>query len=152
MSKSPPPADYDDNPEWTEEMFARARPADEVLPAEVAASLVKNKGGRPAGSNKEQVALRLDRDVLAHFRADGPGWQTRINAALRKNLSQKYLVREDGGQFVVVDKRMWDADNPEAMRSLAGVATFVAGPFATREEAEKAVPSTDRPDQASPGG
>lgn len=40
-------------------------------------------GGRPIGSNKEQVALRIDKDVLARFRATGPGWQTRINAILR---------------------------------------------------------------------
>ncbi|KZM51264.1 BrnA antitoxin family protein [Labrenzia sp. OB1] len=33
---------------------------------------------------KETVSLRLDRDVLAHFQEDGPGWQDRINAALRK--------------------------------------------------------------------
>jgi len=32
---------------------------------------------------KEQVAIRLSPDVLAAFRADGPGWQTRIDAALR---------------------------------------------------------------------
>jgi uncharacterized protein (DUF4415 family) len=29
------------------------------------------------------VTLRIDRDVLDHFQADGPGWQERINAALR---------------------------------------------------------------------
>jgi len=33
---------------------------------------------------KEQVSLRLDRDVLDFFQEDGPGWQDRINAALRK--------------------------------------------------------------------
>ncbi len=33
---------------------------------------------------KEMVSLRLDRDVLDVFQADGPGWQDRINAALRK--------------------------------------------------------------------
>jgi uncharacterized protein (DUF4415 family) len=33
---------------------------------------------------KEMVSLRLDRDVLDHFQADGPGWQDRINDALRK--------------------------------------------------------------------
>ena len=33
---------------------------------------------------KELVSLRIDRDVLDHFQADGPGWQERINAALRK--------------------------------------------------------------------
>lgn len=33
---------------------------------------------------KEQVTLRIDQDVLEHFRAEGPGWQDRINEALRK--------------------------------------------------------------------
>jgi uncharacterized protein (DUF4415 family) len=33
---------------------------------------------------KETVSLRIDRDVLDFFQGDGPGWQERINAALRK--------------------------------------------------------------------
>jgi uncharacterized protein (DUF4415 family) len=33
---------------------------------------------------KETVTLRLDRDVLDYFQEEGPGWQERINAALRK--------------------------------------------------------------------
>jgi uncharacterized protein (DUF4415 family) len=33
---------------------------------------------------KELVSLRVDRDVLDFFQQDGPGWQERINAALRK--------------------------------------------------------------------
>jgi len=33
---------------------------------------------------KEAVSLRLDKDVLEKFQEDGPGWQDRINAALRK--------------------------------------------------------------------
>jgi uncharacterized protein (DUF4415 family) len=33
---------------------------------------------------KEQVSLRIDQDVLEHFQATGPGWQDRINDALRK--------------------------------------------------------------------
>jgi uncharacterized protein (DUF4415 family) len=33
---------------------------------------------------KEQVTLRIDRDVLDFFQGDGPGWQERINTALRK--------------------------------------------------------------------
>ncbi len=35
-------------------------------------------------TGKETVTLRIDRDVLAHFQDDGPGWQDRLNAALRK--------------------------------------------------------------------
>lgn len=41
--------------------------------------------GRPALANpKEAVKLRIDADVLDHFRAMGQGWQTRMNEALRK--------------------------------------------------------------------
>jgi uncharacterized protein (DUF4415 family) len=43
---------------------------------------VKPNGGVPAA--KETVSIRLDSDVLAHFQEDGPGWQERINAALRR--------------------------------------------------------------------
>ena len=42
------------------------------------------KRGRPAGSGtKEQVAIRFGRDVVSAFRNSGPGWQTRMNDALR---------------------------------------------------------------------
>lgn len=40
--------------------------------------------GRPVGSEKESTTIRFDRDILAAFRAAGPGWQTRMNAALRE--------------------------------------------------------------------
>ncbi|MBV8698023.1 BrnA antitoxin family protein [Bradyrhizobium sp.] len=33
---------------------------------------------------KEQVTLRIDQDVLEFFQQDGPGWQDRINEALRR--------------------------------------------------------------------
>ena len=35
-------------------------------------------------SGKEMVTIRLDRAVLEHFQEDGPGWQERINDALRR--------------------------------------------------------------------
>ena len=41
------------------------------------------KRGRPAGSNKESTTIRFDTDVLNAFRSAGPGWQSRMNAALR---------------------------------------------------------------------
>jgi uncharacterized protein (DUF4415 family) len=46
------------------------------------AELPKAKPSIPLA--KEQVTLRIDSDVLDHFQKDGPGWQDRINAALRK--------------------------------------------------------------------
>ena len=39
-------------------------------------------GAIPAA--REMVSIRIDQDVLAHFQEDGPGWQDRLNAALRK--------------------------------------------------------------------
>ncbi|MGQ0565211.1 MAG: BrnA antitoxin family protein [Gemmobacter sp.] len=45
----------------------------------------KAQRGRPkATAPKVQTTLRLDPDVLARFKADGPGWQGRMNAALRR--------------------------------------------------------------------
>lgn len=44
------------------------------------------KRGRPAKAaedRKEQIALRVDRDVLEWYRTLGPGWQTRMNAVLK---------------------------------------------------------------------
>jgi uncharacterized protein (DUF4415 family) len=78
---------HDENPEWTQRDFAKAKPATEVLPAEVIAQF-KNKGGRPRTENpKQAVKLRIDADVLAKFRESGPGWQTRINGILRAAVS-----------------------------------------------------------------
>jgi len=42
------------------------------------------KGPPSVPGAKETVTLRIDQDVLAHFQNDGPGWQDRVNAALRK--------------------------------------------------------------------
>lgn len=46
------------------------------------------KRGRPAGSNKESTTIRFDADVLHAFRSAGPGWQSRMNAALRDWLKE----------------------------------------------------------------
>ncbi len=40
--------------------------------------------GPPLPGAKELVSLRIDRDVLQHFQESGPGWQDRINDALRR--------------------------------------------------------------------
>ena len=42
------------------------------------------RGRPPLETTKQHVSLRLDPDVIARFKADGPGWQARINEALRK--------------------------------------------------------------------
>lgn len=51
--------------------------------AKFAAASVKR--GRPKAERpKISTTIRLDADIVAHFRADGPGWQTRLNDTLRR--------------------------------------------------------------------
>ena len=70
-----------DNPELTDEDFARMRPAIEVVPEIVAWYLAEQE--RLKAVAKTRVTIRLDSDVVARLREDGPGWQTRANSALR---------------------------------------------------------------------
>jgi uncharacterized protein (DUF4415 family) len=76
-----------ENPEWTAETFAKARPANEVLSQllgeKTAKTLLKPRGRPVAASTKERINIRLSPDVLASFRTAGAGWQTRIDAALK---------------------------------------------------------------------
>ncbi len=73
-----------DAPEATEGQLAQARPFAEAFP-ELADRMRKNVGGRPRKENpKVPVSIRLDPDVVAKFKATGPGWQSRINEALRR--------------------------------------------------------------------
>jgi uncharacterized protein (DUF4415 family) len=68
--------DPDDAPHLTREWFERA----DLYRGD---KLVRR--GRPKSADrKEAINLRLDADVLEFFRKTGPGWQTRINEALRK--------------------------------------------------------------------
>jgi uncharacterized protein (DUF4415 family) len=58
------PQEYEELPELSEEMLARA---------------TVNKGGRPVSANPRQlISLRLPADVIARWRATGPGWHTRM--------------------------------------------------------------------------
>ena len=68
--------DPDDAPELTKEFFDRA----EIRHGE----RVIRRGRPPLPNPKQAVKLRLDADVVAASRKTGDGWQTRINADLRK--------------------------------------------------------------------
>ena len=71
-----------DNPPLTDQFWARARPASEVHP-DIVADWRRTRGKQKAPV-KKLVSIRLDDDVIAHFREGGDGWQTRINETLRK--------------------------------------------------------------------
>jgi uncharacterized protein (DUF4415 family) len=65
------------------------RPTDPMAAAEAAFKPVKRPTpaapvARAAPAPRELISIRIDRDVLDYFQEDGPGWQERINAALRE--------------------------------------------------------------------
>ncbi|MEY2942316.1 MAG: hypothetical protein RLY97_330 [Pseudomonadota bacterium] len=70
-----------DNPEWTEEDFAKAVPFAQAFP-HLAASI--RKRGRQKTPTKMSTTIRLSPEVIAHFKQGGQGWQSRIDAALRE--------------------------------------------------------------------
>ena len=74
-----------ENPEWSEKDIRDARPLMEVLPPEAAAAVRRYRGqrGPQRSPTKELISLRVDRDVVAAYRATGTGWQTRANEALK---------------------------------------------------------------------
>jgi uncharacterized protein (DUF4415 family) len=64
------PEEYEDLPELTDEMLARA---------------VFKKAGRPRSVNPRQmISLRLPPEVIARWKATGPGWQTRMAKRLER--------------------------------------------------------------------
>lgn len=93
MSKKPNPELLEDeNPEWTAEDFARARPASEVLPQlfgeKVAKEMLKPRGRPRVEFPKERINIRLSHEVVEHFKSAGEGWQTRIDTALRQFIAE----------------------------------------------------------------
>ena len=73
--------DVSDTPEFTEQEMAKAKPFAEVFP-ELAASAKRTRGKQRAPT-KQLISLRLDRTVVDAFKASGPGWQRRMNEALK---------------------------------------------------------------------
>ena len=64
------PEEYEELPDLTEEMLARAK---------------VNKGGRPVSPNpRKLISLRLPADVIERWKATGAGWQTRMAERLSK--------------------------------------------------------------------
>lgn len=77
--------DPDDAPEWTDEMFDRARISVGGKVVREATGTLTRRGRPPVGdAPKQQVTLRLPRSVIAHFKAGGAGWQTRIGEVLER--------------------------------------------------------------------
>ena len=81
FGKPLPGSHPDDAPELLRDFFryAEIRKGDRVI----------RRGRPPVAGGKQAVNLRIDRDILEHYRRGGPGWQTRINETLRRSVSRK---------------------------------------------------------------
>ena len=71
-----------DNPPWSEEMLGPA--------------VLRRGRGPQKAPTKVSTTLRLDADVLAFFRALGPGYQSRMNEALRRVKERGLTTRSSG--------------------------------------------------------
>lgn len=82
----------EESPEWTADDFKRARSVKEFFPELLKAveNYRSRVRGRPRKDNpKQHVSLRLDPKVIEGFKAQGPGWQSRINEVLLQELARK---------------------------------------------------------------
>lgn len=82
MSRKPEPVS--ENTEWTEQDFRKARPASE-LPPDLLKAFPRTRGAQK-NPRKVAVSIRLSAEVVDGFKAGGPGWQARIDEALKKAL------------------------------------------------------------------
>jgi uncharacterized protein (DUF4415 family) len=88
MAKKPDPFIIDEeNPEWTAEAAAEARPFSEVFPKQF--TTWKNLGGRPpVETPKVHIGFRLAADVVEGVKATGKGYNARVEKVLREALAQ----------------------------------------------------------------
>lgn len=91
------------SPELSEAMLKHLKPA---------------RRGRPlAVETKQSVTLRLDRQVVSHFKSSGAGWQTRINETLKAAAGGGTMTKND--RFVVKHGDGWAVKAPGSSRASA---------------------------------
>jgi uncharacterized protein (DUF4415 family) len=85
----------DDDTILTDAELDNLRPAAEVLPAEWLAAhrAQRRRRGRQKAPTKRLISLRLDRDVLAAWKATGRGWQSRMQAILAAHAPRRITAR-----------------------------------------------------------
>lgn len=81
--------DPDDAPEWSDAMLSRAELAEGGKVLRPVTGTVRGRGRPRVDAPKHQVSVRLDQDVLAGLKNTGPGWQSRMNEALREWLARR---------------------------------------------------------------
>jgi len=92
MSRKTKQSAVDENPEWTRAEFAKAAkfPAGvrlkDIKPNQLAS--MAGKRGPQKTPTKIPVSIRLSPEVVKHFKSTGPGWQSRIDTALRRMIKK----------------------------------------------------------------
>lgn len=83
-------ADPDDAPEWPDDAWDRAEIAAGGKVIRPARGTLTKRGRPPVGdAPKQQVTLRLPREVIAYFKEEGAGWQTRIGEVLQRHVTKR---------------------------------------------------------------
>lgn len=84
----PPPEDHDPAAPLTEAEIKSLRPAREFF-AERGMAMPRKPGRPRQDETKVSVTMRLDAKIVEHFKSEGPGWQTRINALLADAIAKQ---------------------------------------------------------------
>lgn len=77
----------DDSPELTDDMLKRGvfKRGGRPMPLAAGKAAFKKALGRPRSTNPKQLlTLRLPPEVIANWKATGPGWQTRMSEKLAR--------------------------------------------------------------------
>ena len=85
MSKATKNSIDPDNPIWTKRDFERAMHFPKGTTLEEAVVAFRNARGPQKAPKKVAVSIRLQPDIIAHFKKGGAGWQGRIEAVLLKS-------------------------------------------------------------------
>jgi uncharacterized protein (DUF4415 family) len=96
--KDTKPKFHDDHDivEWNDDIFERAEISIGGKVARPASGTLTRRGRPPKGSEtKQQVTLRLPKQVVDHFKEGGPGWQSRLGEALERYIAA--AERDQGG-------------------------------------------------------
>lgn len=88
--------DRDDPPRFTREMAERGRHM--VGDRVVREARPRGRPPKAQGARKEKVTLRLSPEVLSYFRAQGDGWQTRIDRLLLDHARDSLIGLSDDGR------------------------------------------------------
>ena len=73
-----------DNPIWTKRDFERALHFPEGATLAEAAAALRKARGKQLAPKKVAISIRLEPEIVAHFKKDGAGWQKRMEAVLAK--------------------------------------------------------------------